>query len=178
MVISWICQCIITNKSPRCQVFNALLWSVNIKMPISLTLFSMCFVPLQVNTSQYGARDTVPCATDGTRQHCEWLRRKEIGSQYSGQSRVLHAHLNGYGAFLGRVESSQSTSSPTKQIAEAVVTEHNGEGPKEEHKATGHEVVMNGGDYTAYNYGQTGDTDTWHQALYCRERWAMTVKIV
>lgn len=103
---------------------------------------------------------------------------KKLEASTMANPAFLHAHLNGYGAFLGRVESSQSTSSPTKQIAEAVVTEHNGEGPKEEHKATGHEVVMNGGDYTAYNYGQTGDTDTWHQALYCRERWAMTVKIV
>ena len=54
---------------------------------VQLLTFSVHLIPFQIDASQDGARNTVPCTADGAGQDGKWLGSKEVsayGSPFGG----------------------------------------------------------------------------------------------
>ena len=75
----------------------------------------------------------MPSTTDGARKHGERLCGKEVASEHSGKTGVLHTHLDGDGTFLGGIEACEFARKPSEAISQGVVAEYHGESPKEKH---------------------------------------------
>ena len=141
-------------------------------------LFFWPFVSRTEKTGKNGAANAVPRTRNGARQNRQRLCGKECACQDGGKTSVLHSHLNGYGAFLGGVETGKSARQPTQKIAQRVVAEHNSESPDEQHEAALHQRVVNGGDYSANNTCQQNDTRAGHQCLQCLETVALAIIVI
>ena len=108
-------------------------------------------------------------------QYCLWGNGqgcgicKECGCQHRSHSCVLHAHLDGQGAFLCLAETEETPRNITECISETVVAEDNTEHEHKQRYAAvlklGHNLCNDSTDYK----GQASYADAGHDGLYFLE---------
>ena len=111
----------------------------------------------------------MPSTADGARKNGKWLGGEEVAGKHCGETCILHTHLDGDGTLLVGIESCELSGEPSEEVTQGVVAEYHGESPKEKHQATSYQIVVNRRNHTAYDNGQTGYADAWHQTLDGRE---------
>ena len=110
------------------------------------------------DVGQDGAAYAVPGAGDGAGNHSHRVGgHKESHCQVGAQTGVLHAHLDGDRAFLGRIELEHLSHVIAQHVTYSVVAEHHTESEQEQHKAVLHQRIVNRSYHAAHNAGQTND---------------------
>lgn len=121
------------------------------------------------------ATDGMPSTTDGAWDYCQRTTdSKEGGGKYRCKTSVLHAYLDRDGAFLGCGEAAQAPDSIAKEIATAVVAQHNDEHHCEEKHTFHHEFILHGSHYSTYDTCQTKNTEAGHYRLCLLEPFSFT----
>lgn len=113
-----------------------------------------------------GAADGMPGAADGAWDDGQRTAdSKEGGCKYRSKTSILHTYLDRDGALLGSRETTQATDGIAKEIATAVVAQHNDEHHSEEQQTFHHEFILYGCHDSTYDTCQTKNTEAGHYRL-------------